>query len=154
VSLSSSLLPSSLLDLELIHNFTSKTGATMSNHVPTQQYFATDFVELSLSHDFLLRTILAFSAFHKAYQVRIANPQSPTEITKYLLAADFHNQMALRNFRQILPRPTQENAEAIIGCTIMLFMTSLSRPRDSDSRESVSETLVMPSLGVFSRILE
>jgi hypothetical protein len=73
---------------------------------------------------------------------------------KCLLAADFHNQMALQSFRQVLPRPAQENAEAIIGCTIMLFMTSLARPRDSYSRESVSETLVMPSLGVISRILE
>lgn len=134
-----------------MHNFTTKTVTTLTDHPSTQTFFATTYVEIALRYDYLLHIILALSAFHKAYQLRIAtnNPGSLAAIKKYLLAADTHHDSALQGFRKALPNINSENCHAIFGCSTVLFMTSLARPRDDETRDSGN-----PGLGIGSRVSE
>src|SRR5579859_3152674 len=80
-SLSASTLSSSqpatftMLDLELIHFWTSTTGPTTVNERPSNSLsLHTIFVELALQYPFLMHEILSISALHLARLKPYATP--------------------------------------------------------------------------------
>jgi hypothetical protein len=56
-----------MVDLELIHNFTSFTHATLSSQHAMRQMFKTTVIRLALDCEFLMRSLLAVSAVHLAH---------------------------------------------------------------------------------------
>ena len=135
-----------ILDMELLHRFTTKTAVSLSNSDSIQTFFSTDFVQLALGNEYLLHCVLSLSAFHvvneqgKNQQDSCKNAGKPTE--KYLLAAYGHYDSALKEFRRSLSNLNSDTCHAIFGCAFLLFITALSRPPEifSKSDRSTSET--------------
>lgn len=56
-----------MVDLELIHNFTTFTHATLSSDHGVRQMLKTTAIRMAFECEFLMRTILALSAVHLAH---------------------------------------------------------------------------------------
>ncbi|KAK4136022.1 hypothetical protein BT67DRAFT_440154 [Trichocladium antarcticum] len=56
-----------LLQLELLHNFTTKTYTTLTADPSLWDFWRDDVVQLGLSCDYIMRAVLAISALHLAY---------------------------------------------------------------------------------------
>lgn len=59
--------PLPLLELELLHNFTTKTYATLTADSCLWEFWRDDVVQLGLREDYIMRAVLAVSALHLAY---------------------------------------------------------------------------------------
>jgi hypothetical protein len=137
---------STLLDFELLHNFSTKTAKTLADD---QTFFSITLVQLSFGYDYLLHSILALSAFHIAHQHQNApNPQESAEQTdKYRLTAYVHHDIALESYRHSLSDLNPQSCHSIFGCTCLLFMLALARPRETYSN---SHSLDPPALNTSS----
>ncbi|KAH6672042.1 hypothetical protein B0J14DRAFT_595008 [Halenospora varia] len=133
------LTPTHRLDLELMYNFATRTGRSLSDSAHIQQCFSTSLVEVGLRHDFLLHAILALSAFHKAHQQDSIVAETPLFTTdQYSSTAHIHYASALHTFTQQITQINKENCHALFGCACLLFVTSLARPRDEDGDENTT----------------
>lgn len=56
-----------MLDLELMHNFTTFTYATLSSDATVRNMFRTDVVRMAFDCDYVMRSLLAVSALHLAH---------------------------------------------------------------------------------------
>jgi hypothetical protein len=56
-----------LLELELLHNFTTKTYSTLTADPSIWAFWRDDVVQLGMSCDYIMRAVLAVSALHLAY---------------------------------------------------------------------------------------
>lgn len=54
-------------DLELLHNFTTRTYATLSDNLILAEFYRTSAVQYGLKEEYIMRTILSISASHLAY---------------------------------------------------------------------------------------
>jgi hypothetical protein len=128
-----------LLDLELLHNFSTKTCLSITTHGPLQQFYKTTFITEALKSDCLLQCILSFSAFHLAQQyqetlVTTDEHQQPaifSKIEEYLRTANAHYIVALSSFRLSLANITAEHSHALFGCTALIVMISFAQSCDS-----------------------
>ncbi|KAK4653535.1 hypothetical protein QC762_507810 [Podospora pseudocomata] len=64
-SVESDVLP--LLELELLHNFTSRTYLTLASDAGVREFWRVDVVDAALKCDFIMRAVLAISSLHLAY---------------------------------------------------------------------------------------
>ncbi|CZR50185.1 uncharacterized protein PAC_00057 [Phialocephala subalpina] len=123
------LSPSSLMDLELLHNFTSKTYSTItcsSVISPSlREFYRTTYVQEAFAYDYFIHSILAVSAFHHVHQHRRSGASAGLE--KYLIAAHTHHNTALRSFRQTLNNVTDENCSAMFGCASLITIMSYAQ---------------------------
>ncbi|TVY80589.1 Sterol uptake control protein [Lachnellula suecica] len=71
-----------LMDLELLHNYTTSTSLTISNNSDLQTYMRDSVPQLGISHPFVLHGVLAFSALHLA---RFKNEEGRVRYTSYAL---------------------------------------------------------------------
>jgi hypothetical protein len=123
-----------LLDLELLHSFSTKTARSLTENVEIQDFFSINFVQLAFGYDFLLHSILALSALYLAHELesdQICQSQGlgePTE--KYLLAAYLHHDIALKSYRHSLSDVNPQSCYPIFGCACFLFMIAFARPRE------------------------
>lgn len=135
------------LDLELLHNFSTKTCVSITDHASLQQFYRTDFISEALKSGFLLRCLLALSAFHLADQNRelldaVDEEQKPAILSKtkgYLAAAHGHYNAGLSSFRDKLQNITSENCHALFGCSCLIAMTSFAQ--SCDGVRSVTERI-------------
>jgi hypothetical protein len=128
----------SRLDLELLHNYITKTASSLSENVEIQKFFGAEFVQLAMQNDYLLHCVLGLSAFH------MANQHGKTESSQliglnyskdiYLRAAYSHHESALKGYRQCLSTLNQDTCHASFGCACLLFITSFARPPESDDK--------------------
>lgn len=56
-----------LIELELLHNFTTKTYTTLTADPCLWEFWRDDVVQLGLGCDYIMRAVLAVSALHLAY---------------------------------------------------------------------------------------
>jgi hypothetical protein len=59
--------PLPLLELELLHNFTTKTYTTLTADPSIWDFWRGDVVQQGLTCDYIMRAVLAVSALHLAY---------------------------------------------------------------------------------------
>ncbi|KAJ6007795.1 hypothetical protein N7540_011771 [Penicillium herquei] len=123
-----------VLDMELLHNFTSMTAASLTDYPEIQRFFSLEFVQLALKNDYLLHCVLSLSAFHIVYQHRNEKPLTDRNVgdsaDKYLIAAHCHYDNALKGFRCSLSHLNSDSCHALFGCAFLLFIVSLSRPSE------------------------
>jgi hypothetical protein len=121
-----------ILDLKLLHNFTTKTSQTLSGSPEVHVCFSTGFVELAMQNEYLLHCILALSAFHIVSQQenqefsQLQIEDHPREI--YIQAAYKHHENALKGYRHSLSTVSPASCHGIFGCAILLFITAFARP--------------------------
>ena len=130
------LSPSSLMDLELLHNFTSKTYSTITCSAvispSLREFYRTTYVQEAFAYDYFIHSILAVSAFHLVHQRRQSGASADLE--KYLIAGHTHHNTALRSFRQTLEDVTDENCSAMFGCASLIAIMSYAQLRTATNQ--------------------
>lgn len=88
--------------LELLHNFTTRTFATLSDSIMIRDFYRVSAVQLGLQCDYIMRAVLAVSALHLAYH-------RPEMRDHYRSLAMVHHQVASRD----ASKPSNTPASAI-----------------------------------------
>ncbi|KAE8329562.1 hypothetical protein BDV39DRAFT_171597 [Aspergillus sergii] len=105
-----------LLDLELMHHFTTNT-CMMGPHVLDPSVFRDELPRLGLRYPYLLHQLLALSAFHCAY-LRTESRE------KYLFHGSKHQAHAIAGMRLALTGKMTEETSFALFMTSALLMTS------------------------------
>jgi hypothetical protein len=111
-----------LLDLELLHNFSTSTCYTLHNDPTLKTLWRINVPQLGLDYDFVMRGILALSALHLA-------KSRPEHKERYVSLALLHSAAGLRAVTAILPNITKENCSAIYLFSALTFILALATPR-------------------------
>jgi hypothetical protein len=133
-------------DLQLLHNWSSKTYKTVRHGSDRKELWLEAIPTVALEHHFLMRGILAFSALHLAYM-------HPNKREKYTMLATAHQAIAIAGFRQNLARQSESNSLAISAFSSLLCFYSFATlgsnvPSGTDLKSAIMELLVL-ARGVF-----
>ena len=101
-----------LLDLELLHNFTTYTYATLGSDPGMRSMMKTTVVKMAINCEYLMRTILALSALHLAHFRR-----EKTDV--YVNRALSHHQVASRQATALMSELKEEDCENLHLFTLM-----------------------------------
>ncbi|KAH7386600.1 hypothetical protein BKA64DRAFT_147158 [Cadophora sp. MPI-SDFR-AT-0126] len=113
--------PIRLLELELLHHFSTKTYQGLSLLGPDQEIWQVFAVEQALKFEFLMKEIFALAALHKATEM-------PESRSKYVnLALEWKNE-ALVLSHDALQNISQENSDAIFMFSIMTMIFAIVPP--------------------------
>ncbi|RFU33455.1 hypothetical protein B7463_g2853, partial [Scytalidium lignicola] len=111
-------------DLELLHHFTTVTCYTLSS-VPSEcRIWQNNIIKEALQHEFLLRGILAIAALH-------LSRLKPSQETEYIVKASTHQDLAISEFRPILPTISASNCNAVFLFSGVLALQSFAYARGS-----------------------
>jgi hypothetical protein len=154
----------SILDLELLHNFSTKTCVSISEQAEQSHFYQTGFITEALKTDYVLHCLLGLSAFHLVHQHQELLQSAPEQqqpairakMERYLLAAHAHHNAGISAFRQTLTSLTEENCHALFaGATLIVitsfaescegvrFMTDSKIPSHEDSDPTVTRWLIL-----------
>ncbi|RMZ71123.1 fungal zn binuclear cluster domain-containing [Pyrenophora seminiperda CCB06] len=106
-----------LKDLELLHQWTIETYFTLSQRDDIQHLWKVDAPRHAIKHPFLMHEMLAFAAFHKAYQ------QPREERQEYFVFGIHHQDNVIRGVREVLQNITPDNAPAIVATSTLLTLS-------------------------------
>lgn len=114
-----------LADLELMHQYTSRTFSTLSKNNQHEKIWKEYVPEEALAHPFLMHGILALAALHLLSSCATDNPKR----RKYAELATMHQHLALSDFRPQLSNVTATNCTAVFAfsCVIAALAFSFSR---------------------------
>lgn len=93
-------------DLELMHNFTVSTSATLSINPHLRDMWRVSVVQISLECDYVLRCILALSAMHLAHN-------RPEKRDYYISQGFLHHQIASKAVMAEISNVTKENVRSL-----------------------------------------
>ena len=109
---------------ELWHHFTSATAAAITVGPLTEKLWSTTIPHLALSHRFLMHSILAVSALHKAYT-------NPAQRDVYYAHANAHEDRALALAQTDIARPSAQNADALFAFALTTVYYAFAAPETS-----------------------
>ena len=124
-------------DLELLHHWTTVTFKTLLSDAPSDQHrdiWQIKVVQLGLKHDFLMRSILATSAFHLCYLF-------PGQRETYSLMASNHQSLALQSVQDILGQVDRYNCHAIFAFSCIIVVLTFAAPRKVEDQGFQKEML-------------
>ncbi|KAL1963330.1 hypothetical protein VTN77DRAFT_8451 [Rasamsonia byssochlamydoides] len=111
-----------VLDLELLHHYSTSTSYTLSRHPTLQTVWRIRAPQIGFSSDFVLRGILAIAALHIAHL-------RPADKDLYLSHAHAHHDAALQTVTPILPTVMDENCTALFVFSSLTCFFSCAKPR-------------------------
>ncbi|KAF7910798.1 uncharacterized protein EAF01_002307 [Botrytis porri] len=111
-----------LLDMELLHHYTSSTSMTLASSPSIATLWRVNVPQLSYSHEFLMRTLMALGALHIAYY-------KPEKRNLYVSRAVFHHQKALADAIPIMSNINDENCTPLYVFTSLTLLYSIGSPR-------------------------
>ena len=110
-----------LRDLELLHNFTASTCTTLSLQPVLRDFYRITVPRLGFKCEYLMRTILALSALHLAYN-------RPAQKEHYQAQALSYHKVASREATGLISSATASNAENLLLFSILtMFFGEFSR---------------------------
>lgn len=124
-------------DLELLHHWTTVTYKTLLSDATSDQHrdiWQIRVVQLGLKHDFLMRAILATSAFHLCFL-------RPAEKELYSPKAANHQSLALQSVQNILGEVDRYNCHAIFAFSCIIVVLTFAAPRKDDGQGFQKEML-------------
>ncbi|KAM0140711.1 hypothetical protein ACHAP3_002387 [Botrytis cinerea] len=123
ISMLDSQAPSfTLLDMELLHHYATSTSATLASNPSLAALWRVNVPQLSYSHEFLMRGLMALSALHIAYY-------KPEKRDLYVSRATFHHQKALAVAIPMMSDVNDENCIPLYVFTSLTLVYSIARPR-------------------------
>jgi hypothetical protein len=128
-----------LLDLELIHQYCTRTYMTISSRLSTHAIWRDAVFREGLRHEFVLRGIMAIAALHKASTFRMFSD----EYRKYANAAILHQHAALQEYSPLTASPTADNAVALFTLSMLLTVTTFAIERLPDELKSEGSYLTL-----------
>lgn len=117
----SSLAPLNLVDLELFHNFTSATYATISTDPATRNIWKNAIARKATGTDFLMGALLSVSALHLAKH----RPERKQHFLSYAIA--YHNR-ASRQAAALMAELLPENLEDLWTFSVLTMYFALGSP--------------------------
>jgi hypothetical protein len=114
-----------VIDLELLHHYTTVTYKTLPSGAAADQYelWQIQVVQLGFHHKFLLRGILAVAARHLCYL-------EPMRQEVLMLRASTHQSIAVRSFHHALNRVDSSNCVAIFAFSCIVVALAFARPKN------------------------
>ena len=114
-----------LLDLELIQHWSTRTYMTMSSRFASHLVWRDTIFAEGLRHDFVLHSIIATSALHKATLL----PKSSDAYAEYSKVALAYQNLALANFIPEVSRPNEDNGIALFALSLFLTIWAFASRR-------------------------
>jgi hypothetical protein len=114
-----------ILDLELLHFYTTTTSdEILGHHITGTHIWRTDAVTISFQHTFLLYELFSLAALHLAF----LHAASPSRSNRYLNAATLYHLKSISTFRNELQNITRENSDACCACASLLGLHAWTIP--------------------------
>ncbi|KAK3290893.1 uncharacterized protein B0H64DRAFT_446710 [Chaetomium fimeti] len=117
-----------LLELELLHNFTTKTYTTLTADASVWEFWRDDVVQLGLTCDYIMRAVLAVSALHLAYH-------RPDRRDFYVEAGILLHQKAARSAMRVMAvgdKIDKDHAANLFLFSMLTMFFALASPRRSN----------------------
>lgn len=112
-----------MLDLELLHNFTTSTCYTLSSKPDLKSLWQVVIPQLAFSQDFLMRGLLAISALHLAHFA----PQEKRG--RFAAQAAMQQDRALTAVRPAMSNVTKDNCDALFVFSTTVIVFTFAQPR-------------------------
>jgi hypothetical protein len=125
-----------MLDLELLHNFSTSTCLTLQNDPALRTMWKVNVPKVGFSYDFVMRGILAVSSLHIAHF-------TPEKRDFYVSQALIQHQSGLRAATAMLPNITDENCSAVYIFSALTLFFAIATPRKPGDFLVVGETGVV-----------
>ncbi|KAF7177448.1 hypothetical protein CNMCM7691_005701 [Aspergillus felis] len=127
----SSALP--LLDLELLHHWHTATANYLADAKPLQDVIRTVMPQEGLANPFLMHSVLAVSALHRAHSAPLSRGQM------YADAAMTHHSRSLALCTPLFKSITRQNCHALfaLSCLIPVFVFASRSPRKNPRFQSL-----------------
>ena len=122
----SPLLPLQMVELELLHHFTTETCYTLSDRPESHELWRVTVPQVAFQHDFLMRGILAISALH-------LNCLKPDNQTYWGHLAAKQQDAALSSFRKVMTDMNESNCDAFFALSSLIVVYGFESPKNSDS---------------------
>ncbi|PYH88565.1 hypothetical protein BO71DRAFT_132646 [Aspergillus ellipticus CBS 707.79] len=113
-----------VLDLELIHHYTTLTAFTFSRQASIQSLWRLQVPEMAFGSLYTLRAIMCLSALHLAHR------KSAMKI-HFLARAQYHYECAFQQVADPLGTLVRRNSTTAMVFAIIAFFISCAKPRDS-----------------------
>lgn len=111
-----------LPDLELFHHYITVTSTTLSPDEPIAEFYRHGAVELGFEHPFVLRLLLAFTAFHIASSL-LDSPESSWQ--NYERQGEAHTTAALEDVRSLVSNMNESNCQPLYLAAQMIALGHL-----------------------------
>ena len=122
----SQLPPLHMVELELLHHFTTETCYTLSDRPESHELWRVIVPQVAFQHDFLMRGIMAVSALHLGCL-------RPDRQTYWGHVAAKQQDAALSSFRKIMTNMDQSNCDAFLALSSLIVVYGFESPKNSDS---------------------
>lgn len=116
-----------MVDLELLHHFTTQTCYALSDKAPAQQIWQITIPQIAYSYPFLMRGLLALSALHLAHLL-------PHKTTHYRIKAMAHQNNAFAPFREAMKDVSPSNCNAVFAFSAILIIISFASPHSTNGQ--------------------
>jgi hypothetical protein len=114
-----------LLDLELIQHWSTRTYMTMSSRLASHLVWRDTIFAEGLRHDFVLHSIIATSALHKATLL----PKSSEAYAEYSKVALAYQNLSLASFIPAVSKPNEDNGIALFALSLFLTIWAFASRR-------------------------
>jgi len=124
-------------DLELLHHWTTVTYKTLLTDATSDEHrdiWKVKVVQLGFKHDFLMRALLATSAYHLSFV-------KPCMKDSYSIKASNHQSLALQSVQDILGQVDKYNCHAIFAFSCIIVVLTFATPRKEDNQVFQKEML-------------
>ncbi|KAI3324745.1 hypothetical protein HD806DRAFT_493488 [Xylariaceae sp. AK1471] len=112
-------------DLELLHNYTTMTCSTLSESHVIREFYKVSVVQVGLSHEYIMRAILAVSSLHLAHH-------RPEMREHYQSVAILHHQAASQMAMPLMPDISPESAQMLFLFSVLTTYYALGWPRKAE----------------------
>ncbi|KAI0427786.1 hypothetical protein F5Y09DRAFT_333106 [Xylaria sp. FL1042] len=123
--------------LELLHNYTTSTYATLSESTVIRDFYRITVVQVGLKCDYVMRALLAISSLQLAYY-------RPHMREHYQSTAVHHHQIASRVAGNLIPEVSASTVENLFLFSVLTVFYAFGYPRRDDHLLLAGET-DMPS---------
>ena len=127
----------SLLDIELIHHYCTRTYITVSSRLTTHVIFRDIVFKEGLRHEFLLHAIMGTAALHKA----IVLPRSSDAYEEYAKVALTHQNAALAGYIPAVSKPSEQNSIALFSLSLLLTIWAFASKNLPENLKKAGMTL-------------
>lgn len=123
-----------LLDLELLHHWHTVTGNYLADAKPLQDVIRTVMPQEGLANPFLMHSILAVSALHRAHSAPLSHRQMYSE------AATMHHSRSLALCTPLFKNITRQNCHALfaLSCLVPVFVFASRNPSKNPRIQSLT----------------
>ncbi|KAH7066743.1 hypothetical protein BKA63DRAFT_425584 [Paraphoma chrysanthemicola] len=137
-----------VMQIRLIHHYTTVTAKTLAHNAKSEDVFATNLVHTSFIYPFLLHAVLALAALHLS---RIEGPSSPL-YAEYCLLVDRHHDAALSDFRATVADIDHTNWKAVLMFAGALYPLSCTAAINASGDLELSFANFLSNLALTRRV--